>query len=111
MVDTITVVEWDENYTHHIHVAQYVPTAEAINGSLDAELNTLILGPFNSDDAIVDEVRVRQAVYMPPPFAPTMLVGYHTPVQAWTSLQVDIVAAGQEFDCRTLVNWLRVALV
>ena len=67
MVDTITVVEWDENYTHHIHVAQYVPTAEAINGSLDAELNTLILGPFNSDDAIVDEVRVRQAVYMPPP--------------------------------------------
>ena len=54
----IVVADWDENYIHHIRVAQYVPTAAEINFALASDPNTLPLVSFKYDDANVDAMRV-----------------------------------------------------
>ena len=45
-----------------------------------------------------------------PAFLPIMLARDLTPMHAWNSLRETIVSAGQEVDCCTLVDWLRVAI-
>ena len=79
-------------------MAQYVPKAAAIDAALAANPNTLLLSYFNSSNANVDAMRVRQVVYVSPHFVPIMLAGDLTPVQAWASLLSAIISSGQEFD-------------
>ena len=62
----IAVAYWDENYTHQIYVAHYVPTAAVINSALASDPNTLIIDSFNNDNTSVNAVRVLRNLYVPP---------------------------------------------
>ena len=73
MVGTLAVADWDDNYTHQIRVAQYIPTSDSIDDTLDADLHTLLLGPFNAGDTDVDVVQFHRVVYVPLPFCSSCL--------------------------------------
>ena len=71
----------------------------------------MLLGPYGVRDAGVEIIRCRNTVCVPAPYVGLLLCADLTPVEAWNRLHVAIFDAAAKAACRTLINWLRAAIV
>ena len=107
---TAPLAVWDPT---HLHLAPdvYVPSAAAIDTSLSGDDNITLLGPYGLGDRGVEIIRCRKTVYVPAPYVGLLLCFELTPVEAWNRLSAAIDDATAESACRTLIYWLRAAIV
>lgn len=106
-------VTWEDSVfdpvgVNPILVGTDVAVEEALALALDP--NIMMMGPHAAGAAGTLEVLVCGAIYVPPPFVSLVMHQDFTPRQAWGILGGAIVPAGKEFECRPLLNWLKVAL-
>ena len=102
--------EWDP-INLHLTPAVHVTSASAIDTSLSAGANLILLGPYGAGDVGVEIIRCHTTVYVPAPYVGLLLGVNLTPVEAWNRLQGAIVDSTAEDASRPLINWLQAALV
>ena len=65
---TIGYRDWITESLNHIGAAIYILTVEAIETDLEADPSAELLGPFTTDYAGVNDVRVCKMIYLLAPF-------------------------------------------
>ena len=76
----------------------HIPTELAINGKFADDLDTNLLGTFNSMDMYLEPLRIFKTIYIPTTLVWFLLKQDITPGEAWTRFCDAIVAGGQEVD-------------
>ena len=107
---TPPLVVWDPTYLH-LAPGVYVPSAAAIDTSLDGDPNVTLLGPYSAGDAGAEIIRCRKTFYVPAPYVGLLLSDDLIPVEVWNRLRGAIVYAAAEAACRPVINWLHAAIV
>ena len=101
---------WLPEILHQIRSLVHVPMELSINIALDADQDTNLMGPFSSTDTNVEPLCFRKTIYLPATFVRLFLERYLTPMEAWTHLCDTILNVGLKVDCRSIIEWLCVAL-
>ena len=88
-----------------------MPSAAAIDTSLAGDTNLMLLRPYLAGDAGVEIIRCHKTMYVPAPYDGLLLGANFTLIEAWHRLRGAIVEAVVEDACRSLIDWLRTAIV
>ena len=89
----------------------YVPAESALDTTLAADATITLLGTYFQTNADVKAIKIRETVFIPSPFVGILLESNLSLVQAWAFSLGVIVTAGITKNCKTLLDWLCVALV
>ena len=106
----VRLAVWDPTYLH-LTPAVYVPSAAAIDTSLDGDPNVTLLGPYGAGYVWAEIICCQKTVYVPAPYVGLLLSDNITPVEAWKCLQGAIVSTAAEAACPHIIDWLRAAIV
>ena len=88
-----------------------MPSAAPIDTSLTGDPNVTILEPYGAGDVGDDIICCRKTVYVPAPYNGLLLSDDLTPVEACNRLCGATVDAAAEAACRSIIDWLRAAIV
>ena len=107
---TAPLAVWDPTY-FRLTPFFYVPSAAAIDTSLDGYPNVTLLVPYGAGEVGDKIIRCCKTVYFPAPYVGLLLSEDISPVEAWNRLRGAIVDAAAEAACQPIINWLRAAII
>ena len=108
---SIILTNWDPRYLNLLWNLVNEPIPAKIDTSLAATPPPILLEPMTDGDAGSTAVRIRCTVYVSTSFFPILLDGELSPTKNWQRLEGALITSNIEADCRTVINWLWVALV
>lgn len=105
-----TTTYWLNEYFHQVPGQHRVASPATIDTALGGNPDLDSVGPYNDQDAGTEVIKCRRAIYCPPKYVP-MMMDPITPKAAWVTLRAQIVTDGNQDKCKSLIEWLQLALL
>ena len=109
VLNSIATVHWPMNTFHQVGPANLVPSIQLMDLMYNQDPVLQMLGPLQVQDAGVEYVQTRNAMYVPFRYVNLLLSHRLTPRQLWIQVAGAIRNNHDEAACRPLIDWIRVA--